>query len=138
MRADRAPHLRIALGNAQDRFELPHARADRDHQADAGRLGARQHALEIFGKARIIEMAMAVDDRSYPSRRLLFLLDIAREDRALALAAVIARCQPDPEVQLNIRCVLRHGQEIEQAVRPRPAYRAESGCPTCRNTSAVT
>ena len=75
---------------------LPHAGRDRHHAADAGRLRARHHGVELGREIGKIEMAMAVDEhgRSRLARRFRFRLDIAREHRRRARGRVgaAARC----------------------------------------------
>ena len=62
MRADRAPDLvGCASAIAVISVELLDPGGDRHHAGDAGRLGARQHAVAIGGERGEIEMAVAVD-----------------------------------------------------------------------------
>ena len=51
MRADRAEDVGDALGNLQQSRRGGDARGDRDQHADARRLGARDHAVELIGKS---------------------------------------------------------------------------------------
>ena len=65
MRADRAVNVGKTLGDRQHIGELAHARRDRDHARDAGRSRARDNGVELVGKIRKIQMAMAVDQHGY-------------------------------------------------------------------------
>ena len=62
MGADRAIDFRIFLRDREQCIEPLHPRRDRDDTPDAGRLGPRDNAVEVVGKVREIEMAMAVDE----------------------------------------------------------------------------
>ena len=61
MGADRAVHVGKALGDGEHLGVPPDPRRDRDDAADAGRLRARHHGVELAGEIGKIEMAMAVD-----------------------------------------------------------------------------
>lgn len=62
MRADGAEDIPVPLGDRQYLLEFPHPGADRQHEADACFFGASEDARQVLGEARIVEMAMAVDD----------------------------------------------------------------------------
>ena len=71
MGADRAEHLGKPLGDRQQIGLPAHPGRDRHHAADAGRPGARHHAVELVLEVGKVEMAVAVDQHG---------------DQALALA----------------------------------------------------
>ena len=52
MRADRARNVRKALGDREHLRVAAHAGRDRHHAADAGRLGARHHGVELGREVR--------------------------------------------------------------------------------------
>jgi hypothetical protein len=62
MSADGAEDIRVALNHVEDLIEFPDPGANREHEPDPCRFGARDHLGQIFGEARIIEVAMTVDD----------------------------------------------------------------------------
>ncbi len=62
MRAYRAKNIRVFLRDAAKVGEFPHARRDRDHEADASLLRARQHGRQVLLQPLEVEVAMAVDD----------------------------------------------------------------------------
>src|SRR5438105_5005464 len=71
MRAERAINVGKAV-RYREHFGLPpNARGDRDHALDAGGAGTCHHRIELFGKIREIEMAMAVDQHWRSIARLL-------------------------------------------------------------------
>jgi hypothetical protein len=61
MGADRAEDIVMRLGDRAKRREIADFGRYAEHEPDAGRLGARQHAVEIGLKLGKIEMAVAVD-----------------------------------------------------------------------------
>ena len=73
MGADRAIDLRIFFRDSEKRIEASHPCRDRDDTPDAGGLGPRDNAVEVVGKIRKVEMAMAIDEH-----RLSLRLPLAR------------------------------------------------------------
>ena len=63
--ADRAIDIGKALGDRQHAGMAVDARRDRDHARNAGSASARDHGIDLRGKIRKIEMAMAVDQHGY-------------------------------------------------------------------------
>ena len=61
MGPDRAIDIGKSPGDFQERAEPPHPGRDRDHAPDPGGGGATDQGVEIVGKIRKIEMAVAVD-----------------------------------------------------------------------------
>ena len=61
MDPDRAPNRFMSLGQAADRIELGHPRADGLQGADPGLRRARKHAIEIVAEVGEVEMAVAVN-----------------------------------------------------------------------------
>src|SRR6185437_4855317 len=61
MGPDRAIDIGKSPGDFQERAEPPHPGRDRDHAPDPGGGGAADQGVEIVGKIRKIEMAVAVD-----------------------------------------------------------------------------
>ena len=61
MGADRAIDVGKALGDVEQSAEPLHPRRDRHDAADAGLRCTRDNAVEIAGKVRKIQMAVAVD-----------------------------------------------------------------------------
>ena len=64
MDADGAEHFRPALGQRDSDRPAGLPGRDVDHDAHAGRLGPADHAGLVLGQARIVEMAVAVDDHA--------------------------------------------------------------------------
>ena len=52
-------------GDREQRVEAPHPGRDRDDAPDAGGPGAGDNAVEVVGKVREVEMAMAVDKHRF-------------------------------------------------------------------------
>src|SRR5690606_22449104 len=66
VRADRAEHILVGLGNAADAIELTYPCRDRHHQAHAGLDRAGDDRVSLFLKVGEVEVAMAVDEhRAY-------------------------------------------------------------------------
>ena len=65
MGADRAEDVGKSLGDRQHLGVARDPRRDGDQAADAGRARAGDHAVELGGEIREIEMAMAVDQHGY-------------------------------------------------------------------------
>jgi hypothetical protein len=61
MGADRALDVGKSFGDVQQRGKPPDPGRNRDNAPDPGSGGATDHGVEIVGKLRKIEMAMAVD-----------------------------------------------------------------------------
>ena len=61
MSAKRGVNIRKAVRYRKHFALAPNARRDRNHTLDTGGAGARHHRIELIGKIREIEMAMAVD-----------------------------------------------------------------------------
>src|SRR5690606_5913887 len=66
VRADRAEHIVVGLGNAADAVELTYPCRDRHPQADTGLDRAGDDRVSLFLKVREVEVAMTVDEhRAY-------------------------------------------------------------------------
>ena len=72
MGADRAIDVGKSLGDGQQPAEPPHPRRDGDDTTDPGGLGARDDGVEIIGKIRKVEMAMAVDEHGLQTAQSAF------------------------------------------------------------------
>ena len=62
--ADGAEHLGPALGQGDADGPARALGGDVDHSADAGRLGPLDHPGLVLGEARVVEVAVAVDDHA--------------------------------------------------------------------------
>ena len=71
MSAERAVNIRKAVRYRKHFGLPPNARRDRNHTLDTGGAGARHHRIELIGKIREIEMAMAVDQHWRSIARLV-------------------------------------------------------------------
>ena len=69
MRADGAEHVIVRLGDLEQLRQPAHARRDRHHHADAGRLRTRQYARAVVGELREIQVAVVVDKHSPSLKR---------------------------------------------------------------------
>src|SRR4051794_13456300 len=65
MGADGAIDVRKTLRDCEQRIEMLHPRGDRDNTPYSGGLGARDNGIEVVGKIRKIEMAVAVDKHRF-------------------------------------------------------------------------
>ena len=65
VRADRAKHVRKALGDGEQVRLALDARGNRHHALDAGGTGARHDGVELGGEIGKIEMAVAVDEHVF-------------------------------------------------------------------------
>src|SRR4051812_29245559 len=65
MGADRAINVGETLRDRQQRIETLYPRGDREDMPYSGPRGARNDAIEVVGKIRKIEMAMAVDKHRF-------------------------------------------------------------------------
>ena len=72
MGADRAIDVGKPLGDGEQPAEPLDPRRDRDDTADPGRLGARNDGVEILGKIRKVEMAVAVDEHGWQTAQSAF------------------------------------------------------------------
>ena len=62
VRADRAEHVVVRLGDPEQPVEAADAGRDRHQHPHARRLGARNHPVEIIGEVREVEMAVVIDE----------------------------------------------------------------------------
>jgi hypothetical protein len=67
MRANRTLDVRKVLCDRQQPAETPHSGRDGDDAPDPGGVRSRDDAVEIFGKVRKIEVAMAIDEHGSPT-----------------------------------------------------------------------
>src|SRR4051812_27289214 len=67
MGADRAVDIWKPLDDFKQSIEPTHPRRDRDDAPDPGTFSARDDAVEIVGKVREIQVAMAVDKHGVPT-----------------------------------------------------------------------
>ena len=72
MGADRAIDVGKPLGYGEQPVEPLDPGRDRDDAADPGRLGARNDGVEILGKIRKVEMAVAVDEHGLQTAQSAF------------------------------------------------------------------
>ena len=72
MGADRAIDVGKPLGDGEQPAEPLHPGRDGDDAADAGRLGARDDGVEVLGKIRKVEMAVAVDEHGLQTAQSAF------------------------------------------------------------------
>src|SRR3984885_13231991 len=79
MGPDGAVDLVVFARDRKQSVNSPHPRRDRDDTPDARRLCPRDDAVEIVGKVRKVEMAMAVDKHRFRSRSRR--LDVTRKYR---------------------------------------------------------
>ena len=61
MNANATVNVAVLFRDRPHRIEFRELSADRDHRAHTGVLSARQHAVEILGEVRKIQMTMTVD-----------------------------------------------------------------------------
>ena len=130
MGPDRAPDPVMRLGDRPHRRELVEAGADRQHRADPGGAGARDHRVALGGEIRKIEMAMAVDQhRPLPSLRSRAPRSL-RQSAGRCRAAWATRVPAASGVRVESRKAPRiggHRELVEQPRRRRRAQRAASG-----------
>src|ERR1700739_3275709 len=67
MRADRAAHVGITLGNRQHLGVAAHAGRNGDHEPDALGTGAGNDGVELRAEVREIEVTVAVDEHGIVS-----------------------------------------------------------------------
>src|SRR6185312_7063895 len=72
MGADRAIDVRKSFCDGEQPAEPLDAGRDRDNADDPGRLGARNDGVEILGKIRKVEMAVAVDEHGWQTAQSAF------------------------------------------------------------------
>ena len=68
VRADRAEHVVVGLGDPEEPFEAADARGDGDEHPHPRCLGAPDHPVEIVGEVGEIEVAVVIDEHGF--RRL--------------------------------------------------------------------
>ena len=124
MGADRAIDIGKSLQYLEQCTEPPHPRRNGDDAANARGCGARHDAIEIVGKIREIEMAVAIDEHG--TGRIGRGLDVSRETPASARAfrPMYARRL---SIRQNLALRFGHPETIEQIRRRRRHSRLKPG-----------